>query len=157
MLLGLFFNVCNYSEFPPLIIADIPGIIQGSSNNIGLGHHFLRHIMRSKTLLYIIDMSNESPYNDWLILRNELNAYHASLIEKNCLIIANKCDLKEAFNTNFEAFKQAIENEFSVSNKVKPNIIAVSTITKEGIEKATMAIRILMLDKLEDHYKANND
>ncbi len=74
-------------------IADIPGIIEGAHRNKGLGIEFLKHIERTKMLFFVLDASKENPLEDFNILRAEIEAYDASILEKPAFVILNKMDL----------------------------------------------------------------
>ncbi len=83
----------QYTE--PCIIADIPGLIEGAHQGIGLGHQFLRHIERTSILLHLIDASNpdDQPVEDYRILAQELDAYNEELRDRRQLLVLNKIDL----------------------------------------------------------------
>lgn len=83
----------KYSE--PCIIADIPGLIEGAHQGVGLGHQFLRHIERTSILLHLIDVSgeDEQPLHDYQVLAAELAAYKKELLERTHLVVLNKIDL----------------------------------------------------------------
>lgn len=76
-----------------LLIADIPGIIEGAHKDKGLGLSFLRHIERTNLLIYVLDGSGEDPFLDFQTLRNELKSYKEELLQKPFLIALNKSDL----------------------------------------------------------------
>ncbi|NGX31802.1 MAG: GTPase Obg [Chlamydiae bacterium] len=77
-------------------IADIPGIIEEASKDKGLGLRFLKHIERTKTLLFVIDISAKDPLRDFEILKNELFCYAPKLLKKSFFVVLNKCDLEDA-------------------------------------------------------------
>lgn len=82
-----------------LLIADIPGIIEGASRNKGLGLEFLRHIERTRVLLFILDCSGwegRTPWEDLAVLQKELHEYDPTLLQKPSLVILNKMDREEA-------------------------------------------------------------
>ena len=86
----------NYSR---ILIADIPGIIENAHLNKGLGISFLKHIERTSVLVYVIDISGfecRDPYEDFSILRKELQAYNPELLQKPFLVVLNKIDKEEA-------------------------------------------------------------
>lgn len=88
-------------------VADIPGLIEGAHENRGLGHEFLRHIVRCKTLFYVLDMGaseGREPIDDYQSLRKELRLYDPTLAAKPACIIANKMDLPDA-EDRLKAFK----------------------------------------------------
>jgi len=90
-----------------LRVADIPGLIEGAHLGIGLGHHFLRHIERSKVLLYVIDMAGvdgRKPWEDYAALRKELRMHDPALVRRKSIVVANKMDLPEA-EENVAKFK----------------------------------------------------
>lgn len=75
------------------VLVDIPGIIEGAAEGKGLGHRFLRHIERTRCLVFTVDASGEDPYGQYKILRKELKKFHPLLLEKPKLIVLSKCDL----------------------------------------------------------------
>lgn len=82
-----------------IVFADIPGIIEGAHQNRGLGHAFLRHIERTKVLVFVVDASEfegRDPIEDLSTLRKELEAYHPDLLKKPSLVVWNKNDLGES-------------------------------------------------------------
>ena len=95
------------------VIADLPGLIEGASTGTGLGHKFLKHIERTKIIAHIIDMSaseGRDPYEDYLVIRKELEEFSPKLLNKQEIIIANKMDLPSA-KENLNLFKQKINKE----------------------------------------------
>ena len=95
------------------VIADLPGLIEGASTGTGLGHKFLKHIERTKIIAHIIDMSaseGRDPYEDYLVIRKELEEFSPKLLNKQEIIIANKMDLPSA-KENLKVFKQKINKE----------------------------------------------
>lgn len=100
-----FIELKDYSR---IYIADIPGIIEGASHNRGLGLEFLRHIERTKLLIFILDSSGidgRTPSHDFRVLREEIGAYNADLLERPYLVALNKIDTEEA-RANIEEFHQ---------------------------------------------------
>lgn len=86
----------NHESF---VVADIPGLIEGAHSGVGLGHDFLRHIERTRVLLYILDGAEPDErdiFTDYEILKNELQLYNPELIERPYLIVLNKMDLPES-------------------------------------------------------------
>ncbi len=120
-------GIISYPErYQTLTLADIPGLIEGAHENRGLGHRFLRHIERCKVLLYIVDMAGSDtrdPRDDFASLREELRMYSPALIEKPCLVLANKMD---------EANAAGNLAEFCAANP-GIDIHAMSCITGEGL------------------------
>lgn len=92
-------GVIEYPEYRRVIIADIPGLIEGAHDNVGLGHEFLRHILRCRILLFVVDVAGSegrNPIDDLTILRTEVSLYDEMLAKRPWLILANKMDLPEA-------------------------------------------------------------
>jgi GTPase len=88
-------GVITFEDYTRMTIADIPGLIEGASENIGLGHHFLRHIERTKVLVYVLDMAStdsRNPCEDLQSLMSELEIYEEGLSTRPALIVANKMD-----------------------------------------------------------------
>lgn len=113
--------------FKRLLMADVPGLIAGSSQNKGLGHRFLRHIERCRLLLVLIDMAGtdgREPTDDYRQLLEELELYDPKLLEKPRLVVANKMD---------EAAAAANLEEFMRLNSVE--VLPISCLTEEGIPK----------------------
>lgn len=109
------------------VIADLPGLIEGASVGVGLGHEFLRHAMRTKILAHVIDMGSSegrSPIEDYKVIRKEIEEYNDSLKEKMEIVIANKMDLDSA-QDNLEKFKKAYPNL---------EVIEISCMNNTGID-----------------------
>lgn len=112
-----------------IFIADIPGIIEGAHRNRGLGFEFLRHIERTKVLLFVLDASGidgRTPADDFRVLRKELATYNQELLERFYLIVLNKIDTEES-TENVKAFNHVFPNEAS-------KIVMVSALTGEGMD-----------------------
>lgn len=92
-------GVIRREDHSRLFIADIPGIIEGAHRNRGLGLEFLRHIERTKLLLFVLDASGidgRNPLEDYRVLQNELAAYNSALLERPYLVVLNKIDTEES-------------------------------------------------------------
>ena len=95
------------------VIADLPGLIEGASEGVGLGDKFLRHIERTKVIAHIIDMSGiegRDPYEDYLIINKELEKFSPKLLQKPMIIIANKMDMESA-KENLKEFQKKVDKE----------------------------------------------
>jgi len=120
-------GVLEFQGYARATVADIPGLIEGAHANIGLGHEFLRHIVRCKLLLHVIDMAGSegrSPLDDLGKLREELKLYDPTLADRPWMIIANKMDLEGA-KENLKRFKQRFK---------RVEIIPISAEKGEGID-----------------------
>lgn len=118
-----------------IYIADIPGIIEGAHQNRGLGLEFLRHIERTKLLIYVLDASGidgRSPLSDYEVLKKEIKAYNPELLKRPYLVALNKIDDEESI--------PRIE-EFLDNTKIpKKRLFQISALTHEGLESLIMAI-----------------
>ena len=110
-----------------IVLADIPGLIEGSHKGVGLGDKFLRHIERCKTLIHLIDISEQDILGNYLKIRNELSKYDKNILKKKEIIIFNKIDLvnMSSLNEKLKKFK----------NKVKKNYEITSIISNQNFEK----------------------
>ena len=113
------------------VIADIPGIIEGASEGVGLGHDFLRHVERTRVLLHFVDVSGceaRNPLEDFDTINTELEKYSPKLAEKPQIVVANKMDIPTFFD-NFEAFKNELEGRgykvFGISGATKQGVTEV--------------------------------
>ena len=120
-------GVVKLKDTRSFVMADLPGLIEGASEGVGLGHKFLRHAMRTKILAHVVDMGAEegrSPISDYKIIRDEIEAYSEKLACKKEIVIANKMDLEQASH-NLEEFKKAYPDVV---------IIEVSSVTNTGFD-----------------------
>ena len=89
----------EYPDFSQLRVADVPGIIEGAAVGVGLGTSFLKHIARSRVLVFVVDMAgtdNRLPWKDYLALRHEIEQHNAELLDRPALVLANKMDVAAA-------------------------------------------------------------
>jgi len=118
-------GVVEVGEYSSFVMADIPGIIEGASDGRGLGVEFLKHIERTKTLLYVIDMSNyREPLKQFQILKDEVNKFSKELSIKKFAIVLSKIDTidKEEINSMVKEFILDMGLKFSQNNKYKFDI-----------------------------------
>ena len=113
------------------VVADLPGLIEGASEGSGLGHKFLKHIERTKIIAHIIDMSaseGRDPYEDYQIIRKELETFSPKLLNKQEIIIANKMDLPTS-EDNLKEFKKKVDKDIyeisAINNQNLDTIINV--------------------------------
>lgn len=129
---------CDYSY----TIADLPGLIEGASEGVGLGHKFLKHIERTKVIAHIIDMSGiegRNPYDDYLTIRKELEEFSPKLLTKPEIIIANKMDIEES-KKNLEEFKK----------KINVPIYEISALNEEGLDEISKVLEELVKNTKEE-------
>ena len=121
------------------VIADLPGLIEGASGGVGLGHKFLKHIERTKIIAHVIDISateGRDPYDDYLKIRDELEKFSDKLLNKKEIIIANKMDMPNA-KENLELFKKKIGDK---------EVIEISALNKDNLDSLINALSDLVKD-----------
>lgn len=131
-------SIDNYSY----TLADLPGLIEGASEGVGLGHKFLKHIERTKIIAHVIDMSGSEgrdPYNDYLTIRKELGEFSSKLLEKSEIVIANKMDINGASDKLVEFKKQ-----------VNVPVYEVSAINNQGLDEVMRALAELVKNTKDD-------
>jgi len=120
-------GVVRASDNRSFVMADLPGLIEGASLGEGLGDKFLRHIERTRVIAHVVDMSASelrNPYEDFVLINKELEAFNEKLMKKPMIVIANKMDLPNA-KENLEEFKKKVDLE----------IFEVSAATNKGLDK----------------------
>ena len=110
-----------------ITLADIPGLVEGAHEGVGLGIQFLKHIERCKTLMHLIDITDENIENTYQQVKKELGSYSKEILEKKEIIVLNKTDLleKEEINKIVKNFSKDKDSE----------VVTLSTIEKESISK----------------------
>jgi GTP-binding protein len=130
----------NLGVYYELILADIPGLIEGASDGKGLGIKFLRHVERTKTLFHLISSQSPDPIKDYQIIRKELEAYNKALLEKPEYIFLTKVDLIE---------KEEIDRKVKEFNKTGKEIIPISIEDNIGINYVEEILRTIIKQKHE--------
>ena len=120
-----------FGDGTALNVADIPGLIEGAAADAGLGHEFLRHIERTRALLFVIDATAADPAGDLAALQTELRLYSKALPTRPALVAANKCDMGVAARKGLAALR---------ANTSLP-VLPVSALTKEGVRELADALR----------------
>ena len=137
-------GVCKVGE-KSFVLADIPGLIEGASEGLGLGHDFLKHIERTKILVHVLDISGSegrNPIEDFELINSELASYNIKLNDKKMLVVLNKTDL--GAEDNIKEFRE------KYSDKVD-EIVEISAATTENVDKLMYLISDT-LDSIEDDY-----
>ncbi len=134
-------GVVDMGDGGGFVVADIPGIIEGAHEGVGLGHEFLRHVERTRLLLHVVDVSGvegRNPMEDFRAINQELKLYSEKLSQKPQIVLANKADIP-MFQDNYEAFKTELEEEgyrvFPISAATKQGISDVLNYTWETLSK----------------------
>ena len=133
-----------YDDYAKIRMADVPGIIEGAARGVGLGLDFLKHLERSRVLVYVIDLAgtdNREPWSDYKILRKEIDEYSQELADRPALVVVNKCDT-EAAQANLERFVE--------ETGVRP--IAISCASGEGLDEFKAALRDLVKPVAKFHH-----
>lgn len=126
----------QFEDLSRVFIADIPGIIEGAHRNRGLGFEFLRHIERTKLLLFILDASGidgRDPSSDFEVLRNEIGTYNPEMLERPYLVVLNKIDTEESA----QHIKDFRKKKFVDKSK----IFEISAMQGDGLPELLQAIR----------------
>ena len=116
------------------VMADLPGLIEGAHEGIGLGHQFLRHIERTRVIVHVIDMSGlegRDPYDDYITINEELQQYNMRLMERPQLIVANKMDMPES-EENLAKFREKLPED--------ARIFPISALSRKGLNNLLFAI-----------------
>ena len=127
-------GIVEYPDFKRLVVCDVPGLIEGAHQNVGLGHAFLRHIQRCKILVLLLDMAgtdNRAPWDDYEQLLKELQLYEPALLAKPRYVVANKMDEPVA-EENLKKFKRKIK---------KTPLLPIAAGFEQGIDKFRQMIR----------------
>jgi GTP-binding protein len=134
-------GVVDVGDGRNFVMADLPGLIEGAHQGVGLGHEFLRHIERTRVIVHIIDMAatdGRDPFDDWQKINEELKLYNVKLEERPQLIVANKMDMPDAEVYLEEFTRQLTEVNPSIS------IIPISAVTKNGVQELLYKVADLL-------------
>lgn len=147
-------GVVTYDKYKSYVMADIPGIIKGAHQGIGLGIDFLKHLERTKLLVHVIDLSGiegRDPINDFETINHELKKYDKELAELPQIVVFNKLDLKEARDNLNKVKKELIDRGYKV--------FPISAITGEGVDKLKYYIgqKLEEIPKKDRKIKAKED
>ncbi len=133
-------GIVEYPDFHRLTVCDVPGLIEGAHNNVGLGHKFLRHIQRCKILAILLDMAGidgREPWDDYRQVLKELELYDPALLKKPRLVVANKMDEAVA-EAKLKTFKRKVP---------KTNVLGISAELDDGVDKFKELIREMVQGK----------
>ena len=128
----------SYYDNKEVTLADIPGLVEGAHEGVGLGDKFLRHIERCKILLHLIDVSEEKISENYLKIRKELKKYGEILSKKKEIIVFNKSDLleKKELDKKLKIFKSKIKKKFEVISVVSDtNLITLRKVLLKNVHK----------------------
>ncbi len=129
-------GVVTVDEFHTMVLADIPGLIEGAAQGTGLGHDFLRHIERTRVLIHILDGAASDPLVDWVMINQELALYDIALEKKPQLVVLNKMDLPDAI-----AWEPILEEEIL---KAGYPFCSVSAVSGLGLREMIYRVKQLL-------------
>jgi GTP-binding protein len=135
-------GVVRVDDGRSFVMADLPGLIEGAHQGVGLGHQFLRHVERTKVIVHVIDMAGSEgrdPYADYLQINEEIRLYKQNLENRPQIIVANKMDLPDA-KEHLELFQEQVGEDIPV--------YPISAVSKEGIKNLLFAVADV-LDRVE--------
>jgi len=127
-------GIIEYPDWKRLTVCDVPGLIEGAHQNVGLGHAFLRHIKRCKIIVILLDMAgtdNRTPWDDYKQLLKELELYDPAMLDRPRIVVANKMDEPQA-EENLKVFKRKVR---------KIAVLPISAAFDQGIDKFKQTIR----------------
>lgn len=131
-------GIVETEDMRSFAIADLPGLIEGAHEGVGLGHQFLRHIERTRVIVHVIDMSGiegRDPFEDYETINEELKQYNLRLTERPQLIVASKMDMPES-EENLRLFKEKMTDDIE--------IFPISAITRKGLNNLIFKIADLI-------------
>ncbi len=108
------------------VVADIPGLIEGASEGVGLGHDFLRHVERCRFLIHLVDITEDNPFENYAKINSELAKYSEHLANLYQVVVLNKIDSVD------EDKRRLVENEFK---KVVPDLFEISAVSGENLSE----------------------
>lgn len=133
-------GMVQFRDGRDVTVADVPGLIEGAHENRGLGHDFLRHLERTRVLVYVVDASGANPRDDYETLVDELRLFSPPLLERPSMIVLNKID---EMTVSDRADIVRSLREASSSGNVVP-IISISALTGANVADAALGIRALV-------------
>ncbi|KRM18746.1 GTPase ObgE [Ligilactobacillus hayakitensis DSM 18933 = JCM 14209] len=126
------------------VMADLPGLIEGASQGVGLGIQFLRHVERTRVILHLIDMSGvegRDPFEDYLKINEELKTYDPTLLDRPQIVVGSKMDMPEAAR-NLQEFKEKLAKDNTLPNP--PEVMEISSLTHQGLKELTLRTAALL-------------
>lgn len=141
-------GVVQVDEYRNFVMADIPGIIEGAHEGKGLGTQFLRHIQRTKLLLFLIDINSNQPLEDYRVLHKELHLYEPHLDQKPHLIVLSKIDTFP--EEDKEDLLNLIREEFE--EELQESIISISSVSGENLRN----LKEILYTKIKQYDRAGN-
>ncbi|MCQ6560874.1 GTPase ObgE [Paenibacillus mendelii] len=127
-------GVVDVGDGRSFVMADLPGLIEGAHEGVGLGHDFLRHVERTRVILHVVDMSGSEgrdPFEDWIKINDELRQYNPLLAERPQIIVANKMDMPDS-DEQLAMFREQLAEH---DTDIQYDIVPMSSLTKQGVQE----------------------
>ncbi|WP_010498644.1 GTPase ObgE [Paenibacillus elgii] len=135
-------GVVDVGDGRSFVMADLPGLIEGAHEGVGLGHEFLRHVERTRIIVHVVDMAateGRDPFEDWVKINDELKLYNAKLEERPQIVAANKMDMPDAEEQLAEFKRKLVE----IGKEL--DIYPISALSRTGVQELLYKVA----DKLE--------
>jgi GTPase len=129
-------GVVQLDDFETMVLADIPGLIEGAAAGVGLGHDFLRHVERTRVLIHLLDGAGKEPLEDWAMINQELALYDIALEKRPQLVVLNKMDLPDAV-----AWEPLIQEEII---KAGYAFCSISAATGQGVREMLYKVKQIL-------------
>lgn len=129
-------GVVQLDDYETMVLADIPGLIEGAASGIGLGHDFLRHVERTKVLIHLLDGTAKEPLEDWAMINQELSLYDIELEKRPQLVVLNKMDTPDAI-----AWEPLIEEQVRAKGF---EFMSISAVTQQGVREMLYRVKQLL-------------
>ncbi|MFI3301289.1 MAG: GTPase ObgE [Candidatus Gastranaerophilales bacterium] len=139
------------------VVADIPGLIEGASEGIGLGHDFLRHIERCRFLVHLVDCSEENPFDNYMMINNELAKHSEELADLYQIVVLNKIDsvFEETLEEIYNQFKTVSEDIFEISAVTGEHLTEFVDFMSKKVDEIPKRVSQVVVEEDLDAY--NND
>ncbi|MFC0332130.1 GTPase ObgE [Paenibacillus sepulcri] len=127
-------GVVEVGDGRSFVMADLPGLIEGAHEGVGLGHDFLRHVERTRVIVHVVDMSGSEgrdPFEDWNKINEELALYNPLLAKRPQIIAANKMDMPDS-QEQLELFREQLSG---LDGEMEYEIVPMSSLTKQGVQE----------------------
>jgi GTPase len=131
-------GVVTLDDFETMVLADLPGLIEGAARGVGLGHDFLRHVERTRVLIHLLDGSATDPLEDWALINQELALYDATVAEKPQLVVLNKMDLPDA-----QAWRPLVKERMEKEGYA---FLAISAVTQAGVREMLYKVKEMLAE-----------
>lgn len=126
-------GVVTLDDYETMVLADIPGLIEGAAEGIGLGHEFLRHVERTRVLIHLLDGASLDPLQDWRMINAELEMYSPKLAGKPQLVVLNKIDLPDS-----QVWETLIRD--AIAERGSP-FMTISAVTGQGVREMLYKVK----------------